>query len=70
MSTEQKEVYYIPDIAKILGKSEAAIHMGISRKVTWLPPPGRVGTKLAWDRKEFDAFRIKQTTNTTTTESN
>jgi predicted DNA-binding transcriptional regulator AlpA len=44
-----QKFYYIEDMAKILGKTAAAIHGHLARKqYDAVPPPIRLGRKLAW----------------------
>jgi hypothetical protein len=45
----RKRIYYIDDLSTILGKSVAAIHGHIARKqYDAVPPPMKVGRRLAW----------------------
>lgn len=55
MSTEA-QVLYVPDMAKLLGRTEAAIRSAVARGgADWLPP--RLNTRrLSWRRQTVDEF--------------
>lgn len=53
----QKQFYNIEEVATILGKTPAAIHGHISRKqFNAVPPPMRLGRRLAWLIEAVDAW--------------
>ncbi|MDR2891533.1 MAG: transcriptional regulator [Deltaproteobacteria bacterium] len=53
----QKRFYNIQEIATILGKSVAAIHGHLNRKqFDAVPPPMRLGRRLAWLVESVDAW--------------
>lgn len=54
------DVLYIADLAKKLGRTEAAIRSGINRGVDWLPKPFPMGRRIAWRRADVDAFLAEQ----------
>jgi predicted DNA-binding transcriptional regulator AlpA len=52
-----KRFYYIEDMAEILGKSAAAIHGHLARgQYDAVPPPVRIGRKLAWVVEAIDEW--------------
>jgi len=56
MSTEAPDVLYVDDLAKKLGRTEAAIRSAVARGgADWLPP--RLNTRrLSWRRATVDEF--------------
>lgn len=53
----QKMIYDINDLSSILGFSVSSIHAHLARKnYEAVPPPFRLGRKLAWSVKAVDAF--------------
>jgi hypothetical protein len=56
--TEQS-VLYVADLAKKLGRTEAAIRAGVNRDADWLPPRLK-GHRLAWRTVTVDAFLAAQ----------
>lgn len=64
MATETADVLYVPQLAKLLGRTDAAIRTAVNRGADWLPKPFRMGVRLAWRREDVDRFleeRSKQT---------
>jgi predicted DNA-binding transcriptional regulator AlpA len=56
MSTEA-EILYVSDLARKMGRSEAAIRMAVSRGVDWLPKPmTNMGRRLCWMREDVQQF--------------
>lgn len=53
---------YVEDVARRLGKSEAAIRSAVQRGAPWLPKPHRIGRKLAWKPDAIDAIVTGQAT--------
>ena len=52
----QAQVLYVPDLAKLLGKTEASIRSAVNRGgADWLPPRMNT-TRLQWYRPTVDAF--------------
>lgn len=54
----QQLVIYIPDLAKALATSEAAIRTHISRR-SWpraIPVPIRIGIKWAWRKNDVESW--------------
>ena len=58
--TQAPEVLYVADLARMLGRTEAAIRAAVNRGVDWLPPAWPMGRRLAWRRCDVDAFLAKQ----------
>jgi predicted DNA-binding transcriptional regulator AlpA len=49
--------YYIEDMARILGKTAAAVHGHLARRqYDAVPPPLRLGRKLAWVMEVVDEW--------------
>ncbi len=61
---EMKQIYYVPQLAEALGKTEAAIRAAVNRGADWLPPSFQMGRRLAWLKEDVDKFladKAKQT---------
>lgn len=58
--TTDTAVLYVADLAKLLGRTEAAIRTGVNRGVEWLPKPFPMGRRLAWRRQDVDDFLAAQ----------
>ena len=54
------EVIYIPEIAKMIGKSDAAVRAMLHRTPNKLPPSFKIGRKHAWNRGDVKAWLKKQ----------
>ncbi|MVW75346.1 hypothetical protein [Pseudomonas xionganensis] len=54
--SEESEVIYVAGMAKMLGKTEAAVRDGIRRAAPWLPKGFKVGTQHAWLREDVRQF--------------
>jgi predicted DNA-binding transcriptional regulator AlpA len=54
------DVLYIPDMAKKLGRSEAAIRSAVARGADWLPLHFHMGHRVAWREADVNAFLRKQ----------
>lgn len=58
----EADVLYVPDMARKLGRTEAAIRTAIERdrlrgsRKKSLPPPFKLGGKWAWRRADFEAW--------------
>lgn len=56
MSTEASDVLYVPDMARKLGRTEAAIRSAVARGgADWLPPSLNT-RRLSWRRATVDEF--------------
>ena len=51
---QEMKVLYIPDVAKIIGKSELATHKLVERGA--LPRGGKIGGRLAWERSQIEEW--------------
>jgi predicted DNA-binding transcriptional regulator AlpA len=49
-------VLYVPDLARMIGRTESAIRAGVQRGVDWVPPAFNMGRRLAWRREDVDAW--------------
>lgn len=54
------DVLYVPDLARKLGKTEAAVRAAAQRKSASVPPAFRLGGKLAWRPQKVDAWLAAQ----------
>lgn len=54
--SDDSEVIYIADLARIYGKTEASIREGIRRGVEWLPKGTKIAGKHAWLREDVRKF--------------
>ncbi len=61
---EPTTVLYVPDLARMLGRTEAAIRTAVNRGATWLPPSFPMGRRLAWRREDVERFLAAQAKNT------
>lgn len=61
----EPQVLYVPDMAKMLGRTEAAIRTAVNRGAEWLPPSFPMGRRIAWRRADVDAFLATQAKKTT-----
>ena len=50
------EVLYIPELAAMLGKTEAAVRAAVQRGSDAVPPPFRLGRLHAWRKADVDAW--------------
>lgn len=57
---DQAAVLYVPDMAKMLGRTESAIRTAVNRGAEWLPVPFPMGRRLAWRREDVSAFLAAQ----------
>ena len=56
MEKESTYILYVPDMAKLMRKSEAAIRAAVFRGSESIPKPFKLGQKLAW--VEADALKF------------
>lgn len=52
----QPAILYVPDLARMLGRTESAIRTAVNRGAPWLPPSFPMGRRLAWRREDVDRF--------------
>nr|WP_262382586.1 hypothetical protein [Pseudomonas proteolytica] len=57
MSSES-EILYIPDLAKIFGRSECSIRGGLQTGSAWLPKSFKMGNRICWLRSDVMQFII------------
>ncbi len=55
-----EDVIYIPGLAKMLDKSDAAVRAMLHRTPEKLPKSFRIGRKYAWNRADVRAWLKKQ----------
>lgn len=60
MTQQTTDVLYIADMARKLGRTEAAIRAAVNRDVDWLPPSFKMGRRIAWRTTTVDAFLAKR----------
>lgn len=56
MGIETADVLYVPQLARKLGKTDAAIRQAVNRGAEWLPPSFRLGSRIAWRVEDVDRF--------------
>ena len=57
---QQSEILYVPELARIMGRTEAALRGAINRGADWVPPSFHIGRRIAWRRHDVDAWFAKQ----------
>lgn len=60
MKNEASDLLYVADLARKLGRTEAAIRSAVNRKADWLPPAFPMGRRLAWRLADVEAFLQRQ----------
>lgn len=60
MTQQAADVLYIADMARKLGRTEAAIRAAVNRDVDWLPKSFKMGRRIAWRSSTVDAFLAKR----------
>lgn len=50
------EIIHIPELAKLLGRSESAIRSAIQTRASWLPPFFRQGQRICWRLESVRVF--------------
>lgn len=56
----QPEILYVTDLARLMGRTEAAVRTAVNRRAAWVPPPFNVGRRIAWRRVDVDAWFARQ----------
>lgn len=56
----EAQILYVPQLAAMLGRTEAAIRSAVNRGADWLPPSFPMGRRLAWRRNDVEAFLAQQ----------
>jgi len=54
--SDETEVIYVADLARILGRTEASVREGIRRGVSWLPKGFKMGIRHCWLRTDVMQF--------------
>jgi len=49
-------VLYVPDLARMIGKTDSAVRAGIQRGADWLPPAFLMGRRHAWRRADVERW--------------
>ncbi|ARA80212.1 helix-turn-helix transcriptional regulator [Pseudomonas ficuserectae] len=52
----EPEIIHIPELAKMLGRTEASIREGIRRGVEWLPKSFKMGGRHCWLKDDVRKF--------------
>jgi len=60
-------VLYVPELARMIGKTDSAVRAGVQRGADWLPPAFLMGRRHAWRRQDVEAWLAKRAQPTTTT---
>ena len=52
----ETEVIHIPELAKMLSRTDASIREGIRRGVTWIPKSFKMGVRHCWLKEDVQEF--------------
>ena len=52
----EPEILHIPEIARLLGRTEAAIRTAVRDDAKWLPPYFKQGARLCWRTESVRRF--------------
>lgn len=52
----EPEIVHIPELAKIMGRTEAAIRSAVQARPDWLPPYFRQGVRICWRLESVREF--------------
>ena len=52
----ESEVIYIPDLARILGRSESSIRSGLQIRASWIPKSFKMGSRICWLKSDVLQF--------------
>lgn len=55
---DQCEIVYLPDIAKMLGRSESSIRSGIQGGAAWIPKSFKMGNRICWLKSDVMQFLV------------
>jgi predicted DNA-binding transcriptional regulator AlpA len=58
--TNEADVIYVPELAKKLGKTEAAVRAAYYRKSDAIPPAFKMGRELAWRLSDVNDWLAKK----------
>lgn len=56
--SNQSEILYTPDLAKMLGRSESSIRSGLQTRAVWLPKSFKMGSRICWLKSDVMQFII------------
>ena len=54
--TTDTQVLHVPELAKLLGRTEAAIRASVNRDSADIPPRLLIGRRICWRRETVDAW--------------
>ena len=63
----QQAILYVPDLARMIGKTDSAVRAGIQRGADWLPPAFLMGRRHAWRLVDVERWLDARSKPTTTT---
>ncbi|WP_417703275.1 hypothetical protein [Pseudomonas sp.] len=52
----EPEIIHVPELAKLLGRTESSIRSAIQAKASWLPPHFKQGTRICWRLESVRTF--------------
>ena len=52
----ESEILHIPEMAKLMSRSESSIRSAVRDKAGWMPPHFKQGVKLCWRRQSVLKF--------------
>lgn len=44
----EQEILHVPELAKLMGRTESAIRSAVQHRADWLPPFYKQGTRICW----------------------
>ncbi|WP_275547553.1 hypothetical protein [Pseudomonas sp. Marseille-Q0931] len=50
------EIIHVPELAKLLGRTESSIRSAIQSRADWLPPYFKQGSRLCWRLESVRQF--------------
>ena len=52
----EPEIIHVPELAKLLGRTESSIRSAIQAKASWLPPHFKQGARICWRLESVRKF--------------
>jgi hypothetical protein len=52
----EQEIINVPELAKLLGRSESAIRTALCRMPEWMPPHFKQGSRICWRLESVRRF--------------
>lgn len=52
----EPEIIHVPELAKLLGRSESAIRSAVQTRPDWLPPYFKQGSRVCWRLESVRKF--------------